>query len=73
MVAIPREFWDFLLSVDAPVERPQEFLRVCATAFMANSTSDAIDLVGFEVSDAKKGGSTHADSSGFRECLSCIP
>ncbi len=55
MSTIPREFWTFLNTVDLPVERDPDFLRVAAGAFLNNSTSDAVDLVGFEVSDAKKG------------------
>ena len=54
---IPLKFWNFLLEVDAAsgVQREESFLQTAAGAFMNNSTFDQLDLVGFEVGDAKKG------------------
>ena len=52
---IPLKFWNFLLEVDVGVQRDEAFLQTAAGAFMNNSTADVLDLVGFEVSDAKKG------------------
>jgi hypothetical protein len=55
MATIPREFYDFLKTVDGEVERPQDFLRLCAGAFMANSATDQFDLIGFDMVDCKRG------------------
>ena len=55
MATIPREFFDFLKTVDGEVERPEVFLRQCAGAFMANSATDQFDLIGFDMVDCKRG------------------
>ena len=58
---IPQKFWNFLLEVDShtagerDAEQHEQFLRAAAGAFLANSTTDQLDLVGFDVSDAKRG------------------
>ena len=58
---IPQKFWNFLLEVDShtagerDAEQHEQVLRAAAGAFLANSTTDQLDLVGFDVSDAKRG------------------
>ena len=54
-MSISREFWAFLHSVDAPIVRSGDYLKVVGNAFLNNTATDAADLIGFDVLDAKKG------------------
>ena len=59
---ISHEFWAFLQLVDAPKERPKEFLQQVARTLLANNTTDQYDLIGFEFSVAKKGAHNNRNS-----------
>ena len=58
---VPRQFWDFLAIVDGDVERSETFLRTCAGAFLNNSVTDELDLIGFEVSERVKRYRSHLE------------
>ncbi len=54
---VPRAFYEFLLTVDAPVQREQEFLLKAAGSFLKNEANSWVDLVGFDVKEAEEGAS----------------
>ena len=65
MDTISQQFWDFLGSVDLPKQREVDFLRQVAGTLLLNSTVDEYDLIGFEVSDAKRGSVPDAGVAAF--------
>ena len=51
---IPRQFYDFLVSVDQP-PKEESFILKAAKAFMMNDVCHHADLIGFDTADCAKG------------------
>ena len=52
---ISQEFYDFLASVDAGVQRPSEHVLKIAAVFVANDIGSPIDLIGANFAECSTG------------------